>query len=96
MTSHKILHQKRKFQNKYIIEMKVWAFDKNNKYPDGFSYTLIFIDPKSKFKILMDNHYPKGHHYHIGKDEFPYVFVNIEKLVSDFKGLILEHTGFKI
>jgi len=59
-------------------------------------YSLILIDLRTSSKILMDNHYPKGPHIHINDLELKYDFVDEEKLVQDFKILVLEHMGVKL
>ena len=54
--------------------MKLWEVEKSKYYPDGVKYSLIFIDSNSNKKILMDNHKPKSHHYHIAnKRPSPYI-----------------------
>jgi len=34
--------------------------------------------------VLYDNHHPKGHHRHIEGTEKPYVFVDVDRLITDF------------
>jgi len=76
--------------------MKLWEVPKTKKYPDGIKYSLILIDPKNKKKILMDNHTPKGHHYHIDKQEFDYQYTTIEQLIKDFHSLVKIHLGVEL
>lgn len=40
--------------------------------------------------VLFDNHSPKGHHYHIQGVEGPYVFVDLDRLLADFKAAIVQ------
>jgi len=44
----------------------------------------------------MDNHHPKGPHVHLDERELPYEFSNEDKLIDDFKKLVLEHLEVKI
>lgn len=44
----------------------------------------------------MDNHHPKGPHIHLDNIEIPYEFISLDKLVDDFRKLILEHLGVQI
>ena len=90
------LHSKKVFKNGLVIEMKIWEIQGNKAYPDGFKYSLIAINPEDGSKVLMDNHSPKSHHYHINNDEFPYLYQNLDRLIADFKGLVLNHLGVKL
>ena len=78
---------------KGILEMKLWEVPKTSKYPDAIKYSLIFINPTNGKKILMDNHIPKGHHYHLDDQEFDYQYRDIPQLVDDFKSLVKIHMG---
>jgi len=44
----------------------------------------------------MDNHHPKGPHIHIDEEELPYEFLDLDRLVMDFRSLISEHMGVQI
>lgn len=76
--------------------MKLWEVPKTKKYPDGIKYSLIVIDPSSNKKVLMDNHTPKGHHYHIDEEEFYYLYSSIDQLIEDFKSLVKVHLGVSL
>jgi len=65
------LHSKRILKDGTIVEMKVWEVPRSHNYPEGFKYSLIAVDPTSETKVLMDNHNPKGHHYHLDREEIP-------------------------
>lgn len=90
------LHQKRVFKDGSVLEMKLWEVKKSRSYPDSLKYSLIFASPESGKKVLMDNHNPKGHHYHIDKEEFDYDFKDIDQLMDDFKSLVKVHMGVKL
>lgn len=76
--------------------MVIHDVGKSNQYPDGVKYGLILIDLKTKHRVLMDNHHPKGPHIHINDQELPYTYVDDDKLIEDFKRLALDHTGVKL
>jgi hypothetical protein len=44
----------------------------------------------------MDNHHPKGPHYHIDEFEMPYNFTGLDQLVDDFRKLATEHMGVQL
>ena len=73
--------------------MKLWEIEKSKHYPDGIRYSLIFVDSSSGKKVLMDNHKPKGHHYHIDNKEFHYFYKDEIQLIKDFKLLFKTHIG---
>lgn len=69
---------------------------KSKRYPEGVKYGLILTDSKTGKKVLMDNHHPKGPHIHLGDRELPYDYVDEEKLIKDFKELVLANMEVKI
>ena len=76
--------------------MKLWEVAKTNKYPDGIKYSLIVINLKTGKKVLMDNHTPKGHHYHLDDTEVEYQFNGVDQLIEDFKSLVKVHLGVRL
>jgi hypothetical protein len=89
-------HKKYEAFNRYIIELSFYELDKSKFYPDGVKYGFICFDSETGNKILMDNHSPKGHHIHINKDEYDYMYVSIDRLFVDFRTLVFENLGVKI
>lgn len=87
---------KARLQDQYILEMEIHKVGKSAKYPEGIKYGLILIDLKTRKKVLMDNHHPKGPHIHLNDQEIPYQYVDVDRLISDFKALILENMGVKL
>lgn len=57
---------------------------------------MICIDRVSGKKVLMDNHKPKGPHYHINSNEFGYEFESLDQLIIDFRNLIFAHLGVQL
>ena len=76
--------------------MEIHEVGKSLKYKDGVRYSLILIDLANGRRVLMDNHHPKGPHVHLDERELPYEFSNEDKLIDDFKKLVLEHLEVKI
>jgi hypothetical protein len=76
--------------------MEIFKVLRSAKYPDGVRYGLIFTDPRTGKQVLMDNHHPKGPHVHLNDDELPYDYVDEEKLIQDFKDLVLANMEVRI
>ena len=76
--------------------MSLYEVNEKKRYPHGVKYGLICMDSKTGDQVLMDNHHPKGHHIHLNKKEISYEFTTPEKLIEDFKKLVLEHLGVKL
>jgi len=87
---------KARLHGHYILEMSIHEVEKSKRYPNGSKYGLIFKDLKTDRYILMDNHHPKGPHIHINDRELAYEFVDEDKLITDFKELVLVNMGVKI
>jgi hypothetical protein len=57
-------HEKYHLRNRYLIEMSIFEVSEP-RYPLGVKYRLICLDFIKGKRVLMDNHYPKGHHVHL-------------------------------
>ena len=81
------MHEKQTSGKGLLREVVIWKVPKTIRYPDGFRYRLVLVDPgMAKTLLLMDNHWPKGHHVHRrGREEEPYNFRSLNILVRDFK-----------
>jgi hypothetical protein len=93
MTSILRLSYEISLQDRYPVGVQMFEVPKTRAYPFGYRYRLICMDSITGARILMDNHYPKGPHVHVNDREFAYAFVTPEKLVSDFKGIVLQRMG---
>jgi len=87
---------KERIKEHFIVELKIYQVGKSSKYPDGIKYSLICKDLKTERQVLMDNHHPKGHHIHLDDQERQYEFHSTDKIVDDFKKLVLEHFEVKL
>ena len=67
-----------------IVEMKVWVVPRNPKAPEGFKYSLVYIDRNGKRILGYDNAEGKGHHRHEGQGETPMQFQSIDQMTERF------------
>lgn len=87
---------KARIQGRYVLEMKIHKVAKSARYPDGVKYGLILTDHKTGKYLLMDNHHPKGPHIHLNDQEIPYRYIDEDKLIKDFKEMVLANMEVKI
>ena len=80
-------------QDRYLVGVQIFEVPKTEAYPFGYRYRLFCMDPVTGGKVLMDTHHPKGPHVHINNREHGYTFSTPEKLVSDFKEMVLQRMG---
>ncbi len=79
-----ILHNKVLLNHGVVVEMKIWNVQDDIRYSNGYKYSLFAIYG-DEILVGYDNHYPKGHHRHIGNKEEDYNFTTLENLKNDFK-----------
>jgi hypothetical protein len=67
-------------------EFVAWKIPSGPRYPDGVRYRFAFV-PAGHVRpaVLYDNHHPKGHHKHLEGREIPSIFIDIRRLVADFR-----------
>ena len=87
---------KARLQGRYVLEMEIYEVDKSARYRDGVKYGLILTDLRGGKRVLMDNHHPKGPHIHLDDRQISYQYIDVERLVKDFKALVLTHMEVKI
>jgi len=74
-----------------VVEIKIWKVPKDECYPEGYKYSLVFAlydDATKSFDgdfLRYDNHRCEGHHKHVKGSRQPYTFEGIEKLLEDFR-----------
>ncbi len=78
------------------MELVIHDVPQTSRQPIGLKYRLVGTDLRSGSRVLMDNHPPKGPHIHINSQAVPYEFVNEDKLISDFKEIVLEKMRIKL
>lgn len=96
MKAKLVYWHKARIHERYILEMEIYQVGKSARYSEGVKYGLIFTDPNTGKQLLMDNHYPKGPHIHLNDQELPYDFIDEDKLIKDFKELVLINMEVKI
>jgi Family of unknown function (DUF6516) len=80
-----IAKEKVLLSNGCIAEFVVWELPiKTQDRPHGYKYRLYYGDRSGKCLVRYDNETGKGDHKHIGAQEFPYRFVNLDALFRDF------------
>ena len=57
---------------------------KSEAYPEGIRYAQAYIH-NNKRVVGYDNFEEKSHHKHIEKEQTRYEWVNIDKLIQDFR-----------
>ena len=76
----------------YIADVNIWWVD-DVRYNENIKYSLVFIEPISGKKVLMDNHHPKKPHVHLDDEEFDYMYKSTDQLIDDYKKFVLQHFG---
>ncbi|MBF0360549.1 MAG: hypothetical protein HQK49_06020 [Oligoflexia bacterium] len=89
-------YSKKIYKNGVIVEMCIWKVNASKEFPEGIKYRLICVNPTKGIRVLIDNHSPKGHHYHLDDNEFEYEFNGVNKLALDFKQFVLLHMRIEI
>lgn len=77
-------HQKYVYSDGAIVEMKVWDVPKTQSKPEGYKYSIAYINEKGRRVLGIDNAEGKGHHWHERGKEKIYNFKSIEKILKDF------------
>ena len=69
-----------------LLEVVVWRVAASPGSPSGVRYRLaLVLRGEDKPVVLYDNHPPKGHHRHVEGVEAPYAFVDVDRLLADFR-----------
>jgi len=70
----------------YIMEVKIYKVPASKQNPLGYRFRCFMVDATSGEEIVgYDNHWPKGPHRHLGEEEEPYPFKDLQTLLDDFK-----------
>src|SRR5712692_9576283 len=69
-----------------ILELVIWRAPSAPRQPSGVRYRLAFIRRgDARPAVLYDNHSPKGHHRHVEGVEEAYQFVDLDRLIVNFR-----------
>lgn len=81
----KLIYQNKVVNAEGITELVIWELPhKTADRPHGIKYRCYHGDKLGQCIVRYDNESGKGDHKHIGKNEIPYKFVSVEKLMRDF------------
>jgi len=79
-----LLFNSKQMQGDELVEIKIWSVPKSADKPHGVKISLVYI--KGGKRLLgFDNAEGRGYHKHIGEKEEPYHFVDVWKLLADFR-----------
>ncbi|MBI4064423.1 MAG: hypothetical protein HY401_09015 [Elusimicrobia bacterium] len=67
-----------------IAEIRAWVVSRDKRTPEGYKYSLVYVDSKGKRLLGYDNAEGKGHHRHEGNREESVKFDSVEELVKRF------------
>jgi len=90
MMAEEILKIKHVISGIGILEMKILKIPAGKFYPEGIKYSLTFVRELENGEfdnqfLRYDNYNREGHHKHIRGIKEKYEFVDVEKLIEDFK-----------
>lgn len=72
------------FDDGTMVEMVIWRVPQPVEgCPHAYKYRLFFGRPGERI-VGYDNERAKGDHRHVGQNEEPYKFTDVETLVRDF------------
>ena len=89
MNARLIYHVKEIAADGDIIEIKIWQVPKSKDKPHGMKYSFAYI-PEGKRLVGYDNAEGKWDHKHVGDQEIPYEFKNVDQLFADSYQDIME------
>jgi hypothetical protein len=72
-----------------LVEMKLWSVPITEHTPNGVKYSLVYIVGDERV-VGYDNERGKGDHKHIEGGEIPYLFIDVDVLVEDFRNDVEE------
>jgi len=84
MTAKLLHHTRRRYDDGYIAEFKIWAVSSPVL---GSAHSLkysLFYGQKGERVVGYDNERGKGDHKHIREVEHRYNFTTVEQLIADF------------
>jgi hypothetical protein len=84
MRASLLFHERRRFDDGAIIEMKIWRVPEPVlPTTHGSKYSLFYGYPGRRL-VGYDNERTKGDHRHLDGRELAYIFTSVEQLVTDF------------
>ena len=86
-----ILHTKQ-IKEDEIVEIKIWQLPESKSRTHQVKFSIAYVK-NGKRLIGYDNAEGKGFHRHVGGKEETYNFVNIGKLLEDFRRYLTRERG---
>jgi len=84
MKAHQLLYYRDR-QGDVIVEMVIWALPAPTpERQHGIKYRL-YCGRNRCCIVRYDNETGKGDHRHYGKQETPYAFISVDRLLADFR-----------
>jgi len=81
----KLIHRSRfVYHDGAVREMVLWQVPRTGHHQLGLKYRLYYGSSDGNCLVRYDNERGKGDHRHIGDQEEPYTFSDVEALVADF------------
>lgn len=85
MAARPLFREKHVLPDGSIVELVIWQSPKKTAdRPHGIKYRLYYGTADGRCLVRYDNETGKGDHRHDEEREFPYTFVDVETLMSDF------------
>ena len=85
MDAELLSYFKEEYDDGTFVEAVVWKVPKDKERPHGLKYRLHFGKLDGTCITRYDNEKGKGNHRHIGSKEESYKFINLDKLLADFR-----------
>ncbi|MBN2033279.1 MAG: hypothetical protein JW836_08390 [Deltaproteobacteria bacterium] len=67
-----------------IVEVRIWEIPRSLHKPHGIKFSVVYVKGGKRLGGY-DNAEQKGYHRHFLDNDEPYEFVNIWKLIEDFR-----------
>jgi hypothetical protein len=85
MSARLLFRERFVYSDGAIREMVLWkVLRASRERPHGLKYRLFYGAKDGSSAVRYDNEAGEGEHRHCGDHEEPYIFVSVERLVSDF------------
>jgi len=84
MDAKLVVHEKMVYADGSIVEIKAWEVPKTQTRPEGYKYSMVYIDLHGQRALGYDNSKQQGHHKHVYEKQLPVEFRSIDELLHVF------------
>jgi hypothetical protein len=84
MRATRVVHEKFAYADGAIVEIKAWQVPKTALRPEGYKYSMAYIDTAGQRVLGYDNAHQKGHHRHYHQHQTPVEFNSLDGLIQQF------------